>query len=59
MTFEISNPSPIFLTKTKKKQLSKLQNEFASTLNNEQGVLLLDWIGGQIRKKMELMNDRN
>ena len=63
MAFDIQSQPPIFLkislTKIKKKRLSKLQNEFAATLNNQEGALLLDWIGGQIRKKMELMNDRN
>ena len=59
MTFEMQSKSPLFLkislTKIKKKRLSKLQNEFAATLNNQEGALLLDWIGKQIRKKMELM----
>jgi|CXWL01.1.fsa_nt_gi hypothetical protein len=60
MVFDMKTQSPIFLklslTKSKKKHLSKISNEFASTLNNEQSALLLDWIGSQIRKKMEQLN---
>ena len=63
MNFDMQNNPPIFLkfslTKAKKRKLDKLANEFAGTLNNEQGALLLDWLSVQINKRMVEMKIDN
>ena len=59
MIFKSKNPSPIFLTKTKKKRLQRLQNEFTQKLSQEEAAILLDWIGNNIRNKMVSMEIKN
>ena len=59
MIFEMQKLSPSFfdeqLYQNWLRKLQKRQNEFASDLSQKEAAKLLEWIGIQINKKMEMM----